>query len=152
MEFIEGCTLADAVRERGEAETGPATAEPSGVAAHGSAARPPSGAIDTRPVAALSTIRTTDPQEYSRHAARLIAAAAEALDYAHGRGIIHRDIKPANLLIDADSQVWVADFGLALLESDVGVTMSGDLLGTLRYMSPEQISPTKKVVDERTDV
>jgi eukaryotic-like serine/threonine-protein kinase len=62
---------------------------------------------------------------------------ASALSYAHARGIIHRDIKPANLLLDSAGTVWVVDFGLAKT-GDQGITHTGDLLGTIRYMSPER--------------
>src|SRR5205814_8931653 len=55
----------------------------------------------------------------------------------HGRGIVHRDIKPSNLLLDTSGVVWIADFGLAKAEED-GLTATGDILGTLRYMAPER--------------
>src|SRR5262249_7519758 len=64
----------------------------------------------------------------------------------------HRDIKPANLLLDAEGRLWVTDFGLARLPSDAALTMSGDMLGTLRYMSPEQASGGRNLVDHRTDI
>jgi serine/threonine protein kinase/WD40 repeat protein len=97
---------------------------------------------------------TTLPEgkDYWREAARLGIEAAEALDHAHEQGIVHRDIKPANLLLDGHGNLWVVDFGLARLPTDAGLTMTGDLVGTLRYMSPEQALAKRAVVDQRTDV
>jgi WD40 repeat protein len=84
--------------------------------------------------------------------ARLGIQIAEALEYAHQRGVIHRDIKPANLMLDTSNNVWITDFGLARLEAEVGLTATGDLIGTLRYMSPEQATEDFGRVDHRTDV
>src|SRR5262245_29309854 len=78
--------------------------------------------------------------------------AADALAYAHERGIVHRDIKPSNLLLDEQGVVWVTDFGLARRPEDVQLTHSGALLGTPRYMSPEQALAQHGLVDHRTDV
>ena len=64
---------------------------------------------------------------------------------------MHRDVKPSNLLIDGQGKLWVTDFGLARIQSDNGVTLTGDVVGTLRYMSPEQASGSA-LVDARTDV
>jgi hypothetical protein len=84
--------------------------------------------------------------------ARLGIQAAGALDHAHQMGIVHRDVKPANLLVDAAGQLWITDFGLAHVQSNTQLTMTGDLVGTLRYMSPEQALAKRAVVDHRTDI
>jgi len=81
---------------------------------------------------------------------QLLAQLTDALDYAHRRGVIHRDLKPANIMIDADDQATIVDFGLAWLESAASITASGSILGTPRYMSPEQIEG--KTVDNRADL
>jgi serine/threonine protein kinase len=78
--------------------------------------------------------------------------ASEALEHAHSLGIVHRDIKPANLMVDDQEHLWITDFGLARTAADAGLTMTGDVLGTLRYMSPEQALAKHGLVDHRTDV
>lgn len=87
-----------------------------------------------------------------RRLARVMVQAASAMEHAHQSGVIHRDLKPANLLIEASGHVWITDFGLAQLQADNGITRSGDFLGTFRYMSPEQISGERILLDHRTDI
>ena len=67
-------------------------------------------------------------------------------------GIVHRDIKPSNLLVDASGHLWITDFGLAQVQTDAGITMTGDILGTLRYMSPEQAAGRSRVLQQHTDI
>jgi WD40 repeat protein/serine/threonine protein kinase/tetratricopeptide (TPR) repeat protein len=74
---------------------------------------------------------------YWQGVARIGVQVADALEYAHGQGILHRDIKPSNLLLDTRGTVWVTDFGLAKASDQQDLTHTGDLLGTLRFMSPE---------------
>lgn len=78
--------------------------------------------------------------------------AAEALHYAHQVGIVHRDIKPSNLMLDHEGKLWVTDFGLAQIQGAGALTMTGEVIGTLRYMSPEQPLGQRVLVDQRTDI
>jgi serine/threonine protein kinase/tetratricopeptide (TPR) repeat protein len=108
--------------------------------------------------AGLSTEKSIRRAAYFRTVAHLGIQAAEALDHAHQMGVIHRDIKPANLLVQYGTggspatRLWVTDFGLAQVQGDARLSMTGDLVGTLRYMSPEQALAKRVVVDHRTDI
>ncbi len=84
--------------------------------------------------------------------AGLALQAADALSHAHALGIIHRDIKPANLLLDDNQRLWIADFGLAHVPGQTRLTQSHALIGTLRYMSPEQVEPRRGGIDHRVDL
>ncbi|MCA9011650.1 MAG: serine/threonine protein kinase, partial [Planctomycetaceae bacterium] len=89
------------------------------------------------------------PAEYWKNVARIGADMADALSHAHGQGVLHRDVKPANLLIDSSGHVWLADFGVAKLMDHDNLTVTGGLVGTLRYSPPEQFQGES---DARSDI
>lgn len=78
-------------------------------------------------------------RRYWHNIALIVSDIADAIEYAHRHQILHRDIKPANILLDDQGKAWIADFGLAKHLEDDGLTRTGDVVGTLRYMAPEQL-------------
>jgi serine/threonine protein kinase len=98
-----------------------------------------------------------DPAYY-RTVTQLGVQAATGLEHAHQFGIVHRDIKPANLLLERCAEgeaapvLWITDFGVARIKDHPGLTASGELIGTPRYMSPEQVRGKPALVDHRTDI
>lgn len=88
-------------------------------------------------------------RRYWRNVAAVGMQAASAVHYAHRQGTLHRDIKPGNLMLGRSGTVWVTDFGLAKLAEQEDLTRPGDMIGTLRYMAPEQL---EGISDRRTDV
>jgi serine/threonine protein kinase len=84
--------------------------------------------------------------------AKMMADVADALAHAHDQGIVHRDIKPANLLLSSDGRLSINDFGLARMLEQPGMTMTGELMGSPMYMSPEQITAGRLPLDHRTDI
>lgn len=84
---------------------------------------------------------------------RMLAAVCRAAQHAHARGVIHRDLKPSNILVDPHGQPKILDFGVARLrDADADMTQAGQVLGTLPYMSPEQLDGRSSAVDARSDV
>ncbi len=155
MQFIDGRPLSALIREMRQpsepAPAGPAAVEQT------TAFTPADGmGAATDSAARLSTLGTGAGgrgRDYFHRVAEWGVQAAEALDHAHQAGIVHRDIKPANLLLDGAGRLWVTDFGLAhVAHGEAGLTMTGDLVGTLRYMSPEQALAKRVPIDHRTDV
>jgi serine/threonine protein kinase len=170
MQFIDGRTLAQLIQERRRptgADTagkraGQAAADPEQTTAYQEDAWPaadgaPATVADQRaqaetPPAGARPWCARQDRHVFRAVARLGAQAAEALEHAHQLGVVHRDIKPGNLLLDARGELWVTDFGLAQVQGDPKLTLTGDLVGTLRYMSPEQALAKRVPIDHRTDV
>ncbi len=87
-----------------------------------------------------------------RHIAALLAAVADGLAHAHAEGVVHRDIKPHNLILSQDNRIYITDFGLARLADQPHLTMSGEIMGTPSYLSPEQARGESSSVDYRSDV
>ncbi len=161
MQYIEGQSLAEVIRDvRRQTQTKMTFGrDPKGDASDSASTGPypprtERPAVDTviKPIGSLATSFSADSNGFYRTVARLGIQAAEALNHAHEYGVIHRDIKPGNLMVDGHGHLWVTDFGLAQFQSDPGLTQSGDLLGTLRYMSPEQANGQRVALDHRTDI
>jgi serine/threonine protein kinase len=175
MQFIAGRTLAALIaelRRQASRDPAPSRARPAPPRAAGGSTDPqatgrsrpeeaPTQAaeITLGPAKPRSGERGPKSPEWFRSVARLGIQAAEALEHAHQLGVIHRDVKPGNLLVEGEPgasaaglRLWVTDFGLAQVLSDTRLTLTGDLVGTLRYMSPEQALARRGLIDHRTDV
>ncbi len=110
-----------------------------------------SGSSSSRLAGAELPPEVTAPDHFAI-VARHIAEAADALDYAHREGVVHRDIKPHNLIMGSDDRLRISDFGLARVSEEPGVTVTGELIGSPLYMSPEQIMEGPGQIDHRTDI
>jgi tetratricopeptide (TPR) repeat protein len=122
------------------------------------------GGGDVQPYFAMELIRGTTLLEYAeaknlspRERLALVARICDAVQHAHERGIIHRDLKPSNILVDETGQPKILDFGVArATDADVRLTtvesQFGELIGTLAYMSPEQVQSEPGEIDGRSDV
>jgi serine/threonine protein kinase len=147
MQYIEGQTLAELIREVRQL-TGPKAP----FAGRGTPSQAAAADTAAGPRGSLATACSCKSTTFFRTVAQLGVQAAEALEHAHALDVVHRDIKPGNLLVDVRGRLWVSDFGLAQFQRDAGLTLTGDLLGTLRYMSPEQALARRGAVDHRTDI
>ncbi|MEO8272385.1 MAG: serine/threonine-protein kinase, partial [Aureliella sp.] len=127
MQFIDGVTLASAIAQL---------------------SRPQSKATGQTHGALEHALASKSPSEFMRTVAQIGCDVAGALQYAHEHGIVHRDIKPGNLMLEG-ATVWVTDFGIAKLTDETSQTKTGLLLGTLRYMAPEQFNGQ---ADARSDI
>lgn len=136
MQYIEGQTMAEVIHSL-------RTPKP---------ADPQRGLASTMNARHSITEESPETASFFRKAIALTIQVAEAVEHAHEMGIIHRDIKPGNLLLDIRGHVWVTDFGLARITTASSLTVSGDMVGTLRYMSPEQALAKHGLVDHRTDI
>lgn len=101
------------------------------------------------PSASSELLFRPDHPEYFRRVASLAAQVADALNYAHQHGVLHRDIKPSNLMLDHSGMVWIMDFGLVKVLEQQDLTQAGEIVGTLRYMAPEQLEGR---ADAKTDI
>ncbi len=146
MQYIEGQSLATLIGDLSDRQAEKDAAKGN----HGSKESPVTKS--TQAAMAISTEHSTRSNRFFRRVATIGTQTAQALEYAHQMGVIHRDIKPANLLLDGRGEVWIADFGLAQFQSQAGLTVSGELVGTLRYVSPEQAMAKRGLVDHRTDI
>ena len=156
MQFIDGRPLASVIRELRAPAGRPMAVPDAPTTAHfplDGFARPEADTARAGQQPTQTASGAHRGWEYFQRVAELGAQAGDALDHAHQSGVVHRDIKPGNFLLDIRGHLWVADFGLALIrQGEAGLTMTGEVLGTLRYMSPEQALAKRVPIDHRTDV
>ncbi|MCC7399456.1 MAG: protein kinase [Planctomycetes bacterium] len=144
MELVHGASLAEVLQELG----GTAPMALDGPALHNALQRAMAQKHDVLPVHDAPVFHGT----WTNVVCRLLLGAATALQHAHEHGVLHRDLKPSNLLLAADGNVRLIDFGLATAEGDQRITRSGSTLGSLPYMAPEQVRGETNRIDARTDV
>jgi hypothetical protein len=157
LKMILGGTHADSrerARFRSEAEAQARLQHPNIVQIHevGETSTGPYFALELVEGESLDKQIKAKPQP-ARAAAQRIEVLARAMHYAHQRGLIHRDLKPANVLVTADGELKITDFGLAKqLQSENGQTKTGDILGTPSYMAPEQASEHRQPIGPAADI
>ena len=147
MERVDGCTLAEVVRQlEGRAPESLSGADLHRALLAATADREPHA---TRAGAPAELFRST----WVEAVLRIALGVARALEHAHGRGVLHRDVKPSNVMLTPEGRTLLLDFGLTSTRGDErkGLTRTGKQVGTLHYMSPEQLR-ARGEVDERSDV
>jgi len=141
MEMIEGQGLDQVIEDLRSAKASEASASPSDDVDRASPSRraPADSELGGQePIPCLLRDCESD-REYFETVALVISEVAEALAYAHNKGIIHRDVKPSNLMLTRDGRLILLDFGIARICQEQAMTLTGSFVGTPRYMSPEQI-------------
>ncbi len=147
MALIDGCSLDVAIHSKPELLS---SSRISAVRLDHTRIAPPLQEIDRSPPDE-APVRPRTLEDF-RHVARLVADVADGLAHAHARGVIHRDVKPQNLLLSSAGRIYITDFGLSLLTDEPHITVTGELMGTPSYLSPEQVRGDGKTVDHRTDI
>ncbi|MCE9635311.1 MAG: serine/threonine-protein kinase [Planctomycetes bacterium] len=112
----------------------------------------PAASLTAADFARAARVEGTTGKSYAGIVADVVRQVAEALAFAHDRGVIHRDVKPSNVMLRSDGRALLFDFGLADVEEERSLTLSGDFLGTPHYASPEQAAGAVRDLDGRTDV
>lgn len=153
MQFIEGHSLDEVIRQLREIrdndesksrhglpeEVEPTVAEVAKT--FGDEIIKPQLLASSTTTSSATTSVSQQSKPFFRNVARIGRQIADGLGHAHQRGIVHRDIKPSNIILDPQGVAWITDFGLAKTD-DVDLTRDGDVVGTLRYMSPERFAGT----------
>ena len=151
MQFVEGGSLDLVLRQI--RETSGQSSEGQSATSQEATRTEVGRSADRSTLRAFTTAEATSGRDYYRAVCGLGIQAAEALQHAHESGIVHRDVKPSNLLLDRAGKLWVTDFGLARIQAaDAGLTLTGQVLGSLRYMSPEQAAGKSNLLDQRSDI
>lgn len=151
MQLVEGESLAGMIAELRRNRSDGKAQTPKVTCGKASSAIEPVSALRHSTSGAFSSLGLRH-SSFVRAVADLGLQAARALGHAHARGVVHRDIKPANLLLDVCGRLLITDFGLAQCSSNTGLTATGELVGTLRYASPEQVLAKRGLMDHRTDI
>lgn len=113
---------------------------------------PVSSALEKPISASLQYIEKPFTRDYFKRAAEWMYAVADGIHLAHEQGLVHRDLKPGNLIVSDENRIMIADFGLVMNDHEENITRTGAIMGTLRYMSPEQALGNRVPIDRRSDI